>query len=285
MEGGDGSGGEEVYEVDLAPPLEGSCAGSGSGEARVGGGAEGECRAEERGEAGAAEDALAAAGEGEGGEGEAQVEEAEEAEEEEEEEEVDGEGGAEGEGGEDSLRGAVDREGVEAYWYDDSDRLARRLARRGGGRNTRRRNQNSWVQCDDCCAWRLLPAAQLPLPDQWFCHMHPDSAFASCEARAWPVEVGRQWQASQILSQQHGDEAGGDWASQESRGDEVAPPPVLAPRGGASGEPFITLGALSARAELQLHSSQEEEAGEDGLWHWKQRAGRHRPLRYAESEG
>lgn len=40
-----------------------------------------------------------------------------------------------------------------------------------------------WVQCDICLKWRKLPdyIKKEDLPEKWYCHMHPDPAWKSCE--------------------------------------------------------------------------------------------------------
>ena len=44
---------------------------------------------------------------------------------------------------------------------------------------------DAWVQCDHCLKWRRLPDTQEyeagALPDQWFCHMNPNTRRNSCE--------------------------------------------------------------------------------------------------------
>lgn len=42
-----------------------------------------------------------------------------------------------------------------------------------------------WVQCDnpDCLKWRRLPdfIKKTDLPDKWYCILHPNPSWASCD--------------------------------------------------------------------------------------------------------
>ena len=46
------------------------------------------------------------------------------------------------------------------------------------------KNDSIWVQCDNkqCLKWRRLSKqAAASLPEMWYCSMHPDPAFQSCD--------------------------------------------------------------------------------------------------------
>ena len=54
-------------------------------------------------------------------------------------------------------------------------------------------NATIWVQCDNkkCMKWRRLNKNTTdPLPDMWYCSMHPNSAFQSCDVpeEGWQLE-------------------------------------------------------------------------------------------------
>ena len=66
--------------------------------------------------------------------------------------------------------------------------------RRRSCRRPPRRTERTWVQCSRCAKWRALGGvAAEDLPDEWFCEMNADAAYASCGVaeEAWAGEEVR----------------------------------------------------------------------------------------------
>ena len=74
------------------------------------------------------------------------------------------EGGDEGEGGAEGEGEAEGSEGEEGESGDDA-------------------GLHTWVQCDACDKWRKIECRKDEVPDEWYCHMNPDTAYNSCQAQ------------------------------------------------------------------------------------------------------
>ncbi|XP_039599783.1 MORC family CW-type zinc finger protein 3-like [Polypterus senegalus] len=50
--------------------------------------------------------------------------------------------------------------------------------------DTDKQPDQNWAQCDECLKWRKLPDGidTSKLPDNWYCHMNPDTQFRLCSA-------------------------------------------------------------------------------------------------------
>ncbi|XP_069683825.1 uncharacterized protein [Periplaneta americana] len=63
-----------------------------------------------------------------------------------------------------------------------------------------RRGVGLWVQCSRpvCNKWRYLPDTQDPVevPEEWFCHMHPDKKYNSCAA---PERPPTAWEEEDLI--------------------------------------------------------------------------------------
>ena len=102
----------------------------------------------------------------------------------------------------------------------------------------------SWVACERCDKWRRVRAADTPRGDQpWFCTMHPDARFASCDApeEAWDEE---------------------EWEEVPLEGRKRQWPEESAAPGGASEPAAGSSGAAAAEAQgVRLHLSSSSSTG------------------------
>ena len=51
------------------------------------------------------------------------------------------------------------------------------------GSKRKRIEEDTWVACDTCNKWRMLPADAPPVGDgKWYCAMNPDDRYNACGA-------------------------------------------------------------------------------------------------------
>ena len=62
---------------------------------------------------------------------------------------------------------------------------------------------STWVQCDRCDKWRRVRMSEEELPEQWYCELNDDPAYASCDV------------AEEQMGEEEGEGEGEDSESEE----------------------------------------------------------------------